>query len=113
MVDPLQYCGGENELNQFLETLWSYFSSHKHLYPIGHPHQVKYAGAFLNMWNNCPDMTQQQTEIMYSAKLASNLWEVKDPCLESLELFSSKFQNIYGDEDRLLNSATKAMQEYQ
>jgi len=35
------------------------------------------------------------------------------PCLEDLELFTEELMKMYGDKDRRLNSAMKAMQEYQ
>jgi len=113
MVDPLQYCGGAKELDKFLETLRSNFASHKHLLPRGDPDQVKYAVSFLDTWNNHPDMTQRQTENTEPAEWASDLREAKNPCLDDFKLFVNKLQKMYGDKDRRLNSATKAMQEYQ
>jgi hypothetical protein len=113
MVDPLRYCGGAKKLDKFLETLRSNFASHKHLFPRGDPDQVKYAVSFLDTWNNHPDTTQRQTENTDPSEWASDLREAKDPCLENFELFANELQKMYGDKDRRLNSATKAMQEYQ
>jgi len=113
MVDPLRYCGGAKELDKFLETLWSNFASHKHLFPRGDPDQVKYAVSILDTWNNHPEMTQWQTENTDPAESASDLREAKDRCLDDFELFANELQKRYGDKDRRLNSATKAMQEYQ
>jgi hypothetical protein len=48
MVDPLLYCSGAKELDKFLETLWSNFASHKHLFSRGDPDQVRYALSFRN-----------------------------------------------------------------
>jgi hypothetical protein len=73
MVDPLQSCSGANELDMFLETVRSNFASHKHLFPIGDPEQVKNAVSFLNTRNNHPDMTQGQMENRDPAKWASDL----------------------------------------
>jgi hypothetical protein len=39
--------------------------------------------------------------------------EAKDLCLGTFKLFTHELQKMYGDKDRRLNSATKAMQEYQ
>jgi len=113
MVDLLWYCGGAKELDKFLETLRSNFASHKHLFPRGDPDQVKYAVSFLNTWNNHSDTTQRQTENTDPSEWASDPREAKDPCLENFELFANKLQKMYGDTDRHLNSAAKAMQEYQ
>jgi len=113
MVDPLRYCGGAKELDKFLETLRSNFASHKHLFPRGDSDQVKYAVSFLDTWNNHPDTTQRQTENTDPSEWANDSREAKDPCLENFELFANKLQKMYGDKDRRLDSATKAMQEYQ
>ena len=113
MVDPLPYCRGAKELDKFLETLRSNFASHKHLFPRGDPDQVKYAVSFLDTWNNHLDLTQRQTEDTDPAEWASDLREAKDSCLDDFELFANELQKMYGDKDRCLNSATKAMQEYQ
>jgi len=113
MVDRLPYCGGANELDKFLETLRSNFASHTHLFPRGDPDQVKYAVSFLDTWNNHQDTTQRQTENRHPSEWASDLREAMDPCSENFELFANELQKMYGDKDRRLNSATKAMQEYQ
>jgi len=112
-VDPLRYSGGAKELEKFLETLRSNFASHKHLFPTGDPDQVKYAVSFLDTWNNHPDTTQRQTENTDPSEWASNLRAAKDLCLKNFDLFTNELQKMYGDKDRRLNSATKAMQEYQ
>jgi hypothetical protein len=44
---------------------------------------------------------------------ASTLPEAKDPCLENFELWANELQMMYADKARRINSATKAMQEYQ
>jgi hypothetical protein len=79
MVDPLWYCGWAKEQDKFLETLRTIFAFHRHLFPRGDPHQVKYAVSFLDTWNNHPDTTQRQTENTDSSKWASYLREAKDP----------------------------------
>jgi len=113
MVDPLWYCSGAKELDKFLGTLRSNFASHKHLFPRGDPDQVKYAVSFLDTWNDHPDITQRQTENTDPSEWASDLREATDPCVENFELFTNELQKMYQDKDRRLNSATKAMQEYQ
>jgi len=113
MVDPLRYCGGAKELDKFVETLQSNIASHKHLFPRGDPNQVKYAVSFLDTWNYHPDMTQRQTENTDPAEWATYLREAKDQCLDDFELFPNVLHKMYGDKDRRLISATKAMQEYQ
>jgi len=113
MVDPLWYCGGAKELDKFLKTLRSNFASHMPLFARGDPDQVKYAVSFLDTRNNHPDKTQRQTENTDPSEWASNRREAKDPCLENFELFANELQKMYRDKDRRLNSATKAMQEYQ
>jgi len=112
-VEPLRYSGGAKQLDMFLETLRSNFASHKHLFPRGDPDQVKYAVSFHDTWNNHLDTTQRQTENTDQSEWASNLREAKDPCLEHFELFANELQKMYGDKARRLNSATKAMKEYQ
>jgi hypothetical protein len=112
MVDHSRYCGGARELDKFLQTLRSNFASHKHLFPTGDPNQVNYAVSFLDTWNNHPDMTLRQTEHTDPSEWASDLREAKDPCLENFELFANGIQQMYGDKDRCLNSAPKAMPEY-
>jgi len=113
MVDHLRYCGRVNELDMFLEPLRSNFTSHKHLFPRGDLDQVKYAVSFLDTWDNHPDLSQQQTGHTDPSEWASDLQESKDPCLENFELFMNELQKMYGDKDWRLNSATKAIQEYQ
>jgi hypothetical protein len=113
MVDPLRYYGRVKQLDKLLETLRSNFAFHKDLFPRGDPDQVMYAVCFLDTWNNHLDMTQRQTENMNPAESASNQREAKDQCLDDFELFANELQKMYGDKDRRLNSATKAMQEYQ
>jgi hypothetical protein len=58
-------------------------------------------------------MTQRQTENPDPAVWGSDLREAKDSCLDDFEYFANELQQKYGDNERLLNSATKAMQEYQ
>jgi len=113
MVHHLGYCGGAKELDNFLEKLRSNFASHKHLFPIGDPDQVKYAVSFLDTWNNHPDTTQRETENTDPSEWASDLREAKGPCLDNFEIFAKELQKIYRDTDRGLSSAKKAMQEYQ
>jgi len=113
MVDHLWYCGGAKELDKFLETLRSNFTSNNPLFPRGNPDQVKYAVSFLDTWNNHLDTTQRQTENRDPAKWARNLWEAMDLCLDDFELFLKKLQKMYGDNDRCLNLAMEAMQEYE
>ena len=112
-VDPLGYCGGAKELDKFLETLRSNFAWHNHLFPRGDPDKVKYAVSFLDTWDNHPDLAQRQTDNTDTSEWASDLHEAKDPCLENFELLTNDLQQIYGDTDRGLISATTAMQEYQ
>jgi len=111
-IDPLQYSCGAKELDKFLQILQSIFASHKHRFPRRDPDQVKYAVSFLDTCNHHPDMTQQQTENTDPAEWASDLQEAKDPCLEDFQLFANEVQQMYGDKERCLNSATKAMQQY-
>jgi len=113
MVDCLRYCGGAKELDKFLEILPSNLASHRHLFPGGDRDQVMYTVSVLDTWNNHPDTTQRQTENTDQSEWASDLREANDPCLENFELFANELQKMYGDKDRRLNSATKAMQEYQ
>jgi len=113
MVDPLRHCSGAEELDKFLETLRSHFASHKHLFPRGDSDQVKYAVSFLDTWNKHPDTSQRQTEDTDPSEWASDLRDAEDQCSENFELFANVLQKMYGDKDRRLNSATKAMHEYQ
>jgi len=58
-------------------------------------------------------MTQRQTENTDAAEWASHLREAKDLCSDDFELFANQLQKMYQDKDGHLNSAMKAMQEYQ
>jgi len=113
MVDPVRYCGGAKELDKFLESQRSNFDSHKHLFPKGGPDRVKYAISFLDTWNNHTDASQRQTENTDPLEWASDLRDEAHPCLQDFELFAQELMKMYGDKDRRLNSAMKAMQEYQ
>jgi len=113
MVDPVRYCGGAKEFDKFLESLRSNFDSHKHLFPKGGPDLVKYAISFLDTWNNHTDASQRQTENTDRSEWASDLRDDAHPCLQDFELFAQELMKMYGDKDRRLNSAMKAMQEYQ
>jgi hypothetical protein len=113
MVDPVRYCGGAKELDKFLESLRSNFDSHKHLFPKGGPDRVKYVISFLDTWNNHTDASQRQTENTDPSEWASDLRDEAHPCLQDFELFAQELMKMYGDKDRRLNSAMKAMQEYQ
>jgi len=113
VLDPLGYCGAAIELDEFLKTLRAHFVCHRHQFPRGDPDQVKYAVSCLDTWNNHPDMTRRQTEDMDPSEWASDQSEAKDQCLKNLELFPHDLRQMNGDTDRSVNSAAKAIQEYQ
>jgi hypothetical protein len=46
MVDPVQYCGGAQEIDKFLQSLRWNFDGHKHLFPKGCCYRVKYGISF-------------------------------------------------------------------
>jgi len=96
MVDPWRYCGGAKELDNFLQTLRSNFTSHELLFGRG-----------------IPDQVNDSRKVRGPSEWASDLWEAKDQCLESFDLFMNELQKMYGDYDRRLNPATKGMQEHQ
>jgi hypothetical protein len=50
---------------------------------------------------------------MSPAELASNQRKANDPCLDDFELYVNEVQKMYGNNDRRLDSAIKAMQQYQ
>jgi hypothetical protein len=52
MVDPVRYCGGAKELDQFLDALRSNFNSHGHLFSCGGPDHAIYAISHLDAWSN-------------------------------------------------------------
>jgi chemotaxis protein histidine kinase CheA len=113
MVDPVRYCCGAKELDKFLESLRSNFDSHKHLFPKGGPNRIKYAISFLETWNNHTDASQRQMKNTDPSERASDVRDEAHPCLQDFELFAQELMKMYGDKDQRLNSAMKAMQEYQ
>ena len=48
MTHPERYCGGAEDLDNFLDTLRSNFQSHAHLFPHGDRDKVKYAASLLS-----------------------------------------------------------------
>jgi len=61
MVDPVRYCGGANELHQFLDAFCSNINFHGHLFPPGGPDHVKYAISLLDTWSNHQNPALRQT----------------------------------------------------
>jgi len=112
MTHPELYCGGETELENFLETLQSNFQSHAHLFPHGDPDKVKYAASLLSTWNNHPDRAQRQTQMTDPVEWIRNLRRASDPCLEDFEASSEEKQKMSGDKDRKLNAAMKCMTDF-
>jgi CHAD domain-containing protein len=113
MVDSVRYYGGAKELDQFLESLRSNIDSRKHHFANGDPDLVRFAISFIRSWNVHTDASKPQTENTDPSEWASDLRDEAHPCLQDLELFAQELMKMYGGKHRRLNSAMKAMQEYQ
>lgn len=47
-------------LDTFLNSLWSYFPTHMHLFPQGDLYKFEYATSLLSTWNNYLHLAQRQ-----------------------------------------------------
>jgi hypothetical protein len=100
MVDPVRFCGGAKELDQFLDSLRSNFNSHSHLFPHGGPDHVKYAFSLLDAWSNHQNLTLRQMAMTNPSEWAGDLSAQFDPCLQDFDIFSQEMAKVYGDKDR-------------
>ena len=113
MVDPVRYCCKAEEFDKFLVSLRSNIDSHKQLFPIGGPDHVKYAISIIQSWNNHTDGSERHTKNTDPSEQASRLRHKKHPCFKDFKMFDDELMKMYGDKDRRLKSAMKAMQDYQ
>jgi hypothetical protein len=112
MTHPEWYCGTTKQLDIFLDTLWSNFQSHAHLFPNGDPNKLNYAAILLSTWNNHLDAAQRETQMSDPVQWLRDLRRDWDPCLEHFEAFSEEMEKMYGEKDRKLNAAMKCMTKF-
>src|SRR5215204_265660 len=112
MVDPDRYCGGANELDNFISHLQQNFESHTSLFPRGGIDKVNYALNFLGSWAKHPDPTLRKSKMTDPAQWGRSLRISQHSCLQDFDLFKDEIRKIYGDKDRAINAAIRAMQEY-
>jgi len=109
MTHPKQNRGAAEELDNFLDTLWSNLQSHTHLFPHRDPATVNYAARLLSTWNIHPDPAQRQTQMTDPVEWLRDLRRGTDPRLEDFEAFLEEMPKMNGDVDWKLNMAMKCM----
>jgi len=112
MVDPVRFCGGAKELDQFLGALRSKFNSHGHLFRRGEPDHVKYAISLLEAWSNHQNPTLRQMAMTDPSEWAGDLSAESDPSLQDFDLFSEEMDKVSGDKDRQRVAVITLMQGY-
>jgi len=112
MTHPDRYCSGAKELDNYLDTWWSNFQSHVHLFPHGDPDKVQYTASLLSTWNNHPDLAQRHRLMTDLMEWPRDLWRDWDPCLEDIKAFSEEMQKMYGDKDHKLHAVMKCMTDF-
>jgi len=111
VIHHKRYCGGARELERFLGSFRSNFRTHNHLFPGGDTDKVQYALDYLGSWVNHPDHTLQQTNMTDPVTCGHDLLADHYLCLQDLDLFITELLKPYGDEDRRVNSTTRAHHE--
>jgi hypothetical protein len=89
MVDPIQYCGGISQLDNFLRVLKGSFKFHSHLFPHGGPNQVQYALNFLVCWSSHANPTQRNTTMEDRIAWGQKLRISNHPAMNDFDLFEA------------------------
>jgi len=110
LVDPVRFCGGAKELDQFLDAFRLTFTSHAHLFPRCGPNHVNYVISLLDAWSNHQNPTLRQTAMTDPSEWAGDLSPDSDPCLQDFDLISQEMAKVYRDKDRRCVAVITLMQ---
>jgi hypothetical protein len=113
MVDSVRYYGGAQNIDKFLESLRWNLDSHKHPVLKGDADWVKHAISHLVTWNNNTDASRRHSANTDPSEWVSDLRDEVHTWVQDFELFTQELMKMYGDKDRGLNAAMKAMEEFQ
>jgi len=110
MVDPVQHCGGAQELDWFLYPFQSNYNSPKHLVPLGGPDPIKYASYLLHTGSNRHNPILRETAMTERWELVSDLAVKSGPYLQDCDLGSQQMAKAYGDMDQRRVAVNTLMQ---
>jgi hypothetical protein len=112
MKDPAKFCGGAIQLDRFLTQVKLLFVSHGIHFPRGDPDKVQYAMGLLGTWAEHVDESLRKTQMTDPSEWATERIMAGSECLQDWDLFENEIRKMYGDRNRQLDAASRAIAEY-
>jgi len=111
MAQSKRYCGGAQDLETYLGSLWSNFQTHKHLLD-DNTDKVQYSLDHLGSWAYHTNRDMQKTTMINPITKGQVLQKNNSTCLHNFDHFIGEIQKMYSDKDHILNLARKSYYDF-
>jgi len=112
MTTPRRYSWGASELDSYLGSLRSNFSTHSHLFSDGDTEKVQYALDHLRSWSNHRDHTLHTMSMIDPITWGQDINTNDSPCLHDFYCFVINIPKMYSEKDHKLNAGTRLYLEF-